>query len=63
MAVVGEPVVFRTTPLAEMLPPPAAIPEPPELALMLVMLVMAVVVVILGLPMARAEVVGALVVR
>lgn len=63
MAVVGEAAVFHTTPLADMLPLPALIPEPPELALPVVTEEIAVVVVMLGLPTAIAEAVGAEVVR
>ena len=62
-AVVGAVAVFHTTPFAEIVPPLAEIPDPPELALLLVMLEMAVVVVMVGLPTAVAEVVGADAVR
>jgi hypothetical protein len=62
-AVVGAVAVFHTTPFAEMVPPLAEIPEPPELALLLVMAEIAVVVVMVGLPTAVAEVVGADAVR
>ena len=62
-AVVGAVAVFHTTPFAEMVPPLAEIPDPPELALLLVMAEIAVVVVTVGLPTAVAEVVGADVVR
>ena len=60
---VGEVAVFHTTPLAEMVPPPAVMPEPPELPLLLVMPEMAVVVVIVGLATAVPEMEGALKVR
>ena len=62
-AVVGKVEVFQTTPFAEMVPPFAEMPEPPELALLVVMAEIAVVVVMVGLPTAVAEVVGADVVR
>ena len=62
-AVVGRVAVFQTTPLAEMVPPPAEMPEPPELALLWVITEIAVVVVMVGLPTAVAEAVGAEVVR
>jgi hypothetical protein len=58
-AVVGAVVVFQTTPLAEIVPPLAEIPEPPDVAEELVILEMAVVVVIAGVDTAVAVVVGA----
>ena len=62
-AVVGAVEVFQTTPLAEMVPPFAEMPEPPLAADAFVMLVIAVVVVIAGFVIAVADAVGAEVVR
>ena len=62
-AVVGAVKVFQTTPLAEMVPPFAEMPEPPLAADAFVMLVIAVVVVIAGFVIAVAEAVGADVVK
>ena len=62
-AVVGAVEGFQTTPLAEIVPPFAEMPEPQLAAYAFVMLVIAVVVVIAGLVTATAEVVGADVVR
>ncbi len=58
-AVVGAVEVFQTTPLAEMVPPFAEMPEPPLAADAFVMLVIAVVVVIAGFVIAVADAVGA----
>jgi len=62
LAVVGAVDVFQTTPFAEMLPPPALIVLPPELAEELV-IALAAVVVTLAVATAVAEAVGAEVVR
>jgi hypothetical protein len=63
LAVVGAVAVFHTTPLAEMVPPLAEIPDPPLDAEELVIADNAVVVVIAGLVIAVDDVVGALAVR
>jgi hypothetical protein len=63
LAVVGAVDVFHTTPLAEIVPPFAVIPEPPLLADELVIALIAVVVVMAGFVIAVADAVGAEVVK
>ena len=58
LAVVGAVAVFHTTPLAEMVPPPALIALPPEEAVVLV-IALAAVVVTLAVVTAVALAVGA----
>ena len=62
LAVVGAADVFHTTPLAEIVPPPALMALPPEEAVVLV-IALAAVVVTLAVATAVAEAVGAEVVR
>ena len=62
LAIVGAVVVFQTTPLAEILPPPALTLLPPLFAVVAVMEEMAVVVTEAAVT-ARPDVVGADAVR
>ena len=59
LAVVGDEELFQTTPFAEIVPPLATIPEPPDEAEDSVILEIAVVVEMDGLPTAVALSVGA----